>query len=101
MSSLRASLDQLAEQFTSGVLQVIRTANLEDLLTESGGSRRSPGRPTGRSAPKRGKGGRLGRRTPGQIAEVLAKVVSAISEGIKAKKLRSKGQKRSTTYFVR
>jgi hypothetical protein len=129
MSSLRAALNTLAEHFTSGGLQAIRTANLQDLLSESGAPRRSPGRPRGPSAPKRAKGGRLGRRTPEQIAEVLAKVVSALRatrgkglrseqiraqlgldvremprvlhEGIKAKKLRSKGQKRSTTYFVR
>jgi hypothetical protein len=44
--------------------------------------------PAGRPLFDRGKGGRLGRRTPEQIAEVLAKVVSAI-RATKGKGLRS------------
>lgn len=134
-SSLRSALNNLAEQFANGVLRAIRSANLEDLLAEGagGGARRGPGRPRGggstAGSPRaRGKGGRLARRSPEQIAQVVAKVVSAIRgskgkglraeqirkqlgldvremprvlrEGVAQKKLKSKGHKRATTYFV-
>src|SRR5579872_3328157 len=131
-ASLRSALNDLAEQFASGVLRAIRSANLEDLLAEgAGAARRGPGRPRGggstTASPRaKRKSGRLARLSPEQIAEVVAKVVSAIRgskgkglraeqirkqlgldvremprvlrEGVAKKMLKSKGQKRATTY---
>jgi hypothetical protein len=137
MSKLRSQLDQLANAFANGVLAAIRGASIEDLLGESRGAggraRRAPGGGGGgqpdplRGAKKRGRGGRLARRSAEDIQKVLAKVVSLVrgkkaglrseqirkvlgldvrevprvlKEGLRTKKLRSKGQKRSTTYFA-
>jgi hypothetical protein len=117
---------ELAQSFADGVLAAIRTASLEDLLAESGNRRRAraEGR-GGRPDPLR-KGGRLHRRTQEQIDAVLAKVIAAVKatrgkglraeeiremlgldvrevprvlkEGLRTKKLKSKGQKRATVY---
>jgi hypothetical protein len=47
MSSLRASLHELATSFASSVLDAIRGASLEELLADAGGgARRGPGRPS-------------------------------------------------------
>jgi len=76
---------------------------------------------------KKAKGGRLARRTPADIAKALGEIVALVKtkkaglrseeirkalkldvrevprvlkEGLTKKKLRSKGQKRATTYFA-
>jgi hypothetical protein len=124
MSSLRATLNDLAEQFTSGVLAAIRTASLEELQAEAGG--RPHARDGGRQPdPLRRSSGRLARRSIEQIDATLAKVVAAVTakkggmraeeirkalrldvreiprvlkQGLRTKKLKAKGQKRATTY---
>jgi hypothetical protein len=45
MSTLRASIEALANQFATGVLAAIRGASLEEILSEGGSTRRGPGRP--------------------------------------------------------
>jgi hypothetical protein len=127
---LRSTLDQLAQSFANGVLAAVRGASLEDLLAESGGPRRGPGRPRGTATagPRKKAHGRLARRSPEDIAKTLDNVVSAVRAtrgkglraeeirkqlgldvrevprvlraGLSAKKLHSKGQKRATTYFA-
>jgi hypothetical protein len=130
-TSLRSALDTLAQSFASGVLAAIRTASIEDLLAESGGTaRRGPGRPrggttTGNPKAQTTKGGRLARRSAGDIAKALDAVVALVKKsktglraeqikkalgldvremprilktGVKAKRLKAKGQKRATTY---
>jgi hypothetical protein len=135
-TSLRSSLDSLANSFANAVLAAVRGASLDDLLAESGGAQRGPGRPrgssstrttpsaAGASAPARRPAGRLRRRTPEEIAKSLAQVVALVKkstgmrseeiqkalrldkrevprilyEGLKGKKLKKKGQKRSTVY---
>ena len=140
-TSLRTTLDSLASNFASAVLDAIKGASLQDLLAESGGApRRGPGRPRGSStkttatasrasapATKTTKGGRLARRSPADIARALDAVVilvrkstkglrseeirkalkldvrevpRVLKEGLSKKKLKSKGQKRATTYSV-
>ncbi|HVO26267.1 MAG TPA: hypothetical protein VMW56_21850 [Candidatus Margulisiibacteriota bacterium] len=126
MTSLRTQLDELASQFANGVLAAIRSASLDDLLAESG-SRRGPR--AGGSVSSGRKAGRLQRRSVEEIAKTLERVVGVVKaskgnglraeeirralsldvrevprvlkEGLKTKKLRTKGQKRATTYFVR
>lgn len=125
-SSLRSALNDLASTFTTGVLAAIRAASIEDLLEESSGSRRS----ARAAAPTRavGKGGRLARRSADQIAKAIEQVVSLVKKNkgglrseqirkqldldvrevprilktaVATKKLKSRGQKRATVYFVR
>ncbi len=141
MPNLRSTLNSLAASFASSVLGAIQSASIEDLLAETGGGpRRGPGRPRAKVAggggggqpdplrtPKKGKGGRLARRSAADIAKTLGQVVSLVKgkkagmrseevrkalkldvrevprvlkEGLAKKKLRSKGQKHATTYFA-
>jgi hypothetical protein len=132
---LRDTIAQLAETFVSGVLSAVRSASLEDLASETGSAR-----PAGRTAaaPKaaaaapavkarRGRGGRLKRRTPEDIAQVIEHIVSLLranANGLRAEEIRAKlglsaaelprpinealasrtitktGEKRATRYFV-
>jgi hypothetical protein len=129
MPNLRSHLHDLANEFAAGVLLAIRSASIEDLLGETGRERRSAPRAAGRaSTPAKTRGGRLARRSPEDVAKVLAAVVSAlkatkgkglrseqiqaalkldkrelprvIAMGLAKKAIKKKGQKRSTTYFA-
>jgi len=150
--TLKNRISALAEEFSAGVLAAIRSASLEEILSEGGRSRspasqasrvsrvsnashapaasavaaepakRGPGRPRGR------KSGRLARRSPEQIAQVVEAVVGALkknkagmrseqlqkllnldkkeisgplNEALEGKKITKKGQRRATTYFAR
>jgi hypothetical protein len=131
-NSLRSTLDSLASSFAGAVLDAIKGASLQELLAESGAApRRGPGRPPKAAsaeapkAPRRGKGGRLARRSPDEIAKTLDRihgllkgkkaglrseeirkalkldvreVPRVLKEGLAKKKLKSRGQKRATTY---
>ncbi|MGD0674920.1 MAG: hypothetical protein ABSC94_05840 [Polyangiaceae bacterium] len=131
--SLRSQLAELAEGFATSVLDAIRGASLEELLTEGSGRPARPARsealtartakPTRASSP-----GRLPRRSAEDIAGILESVVALVKkhaeglraeqiraelgmqakelprvlkEGLSSKKLKSKGQKRATTYFAK
>lgn len=148
MPNLRSTLSDLASNFADAVLHAIRSASIADLHAggepvsrarrgRAGGGRGSNGgdaHVVGResSAPAtKGKSagkGRLGRRTPEEIAKTLDRVVGVLKatrgkglrseeiqkalkldrremprvlgEGLSKKKLKSKGKRRSTTYFV-
>jgi hypothetical protein len=101
-TSLRSTLDTLAQTFASGVLAAIRGASIEDLLTESGGAvRRGPAR---RRAQSGGGGGqpdplkmprkwtdRLARRSPADIGKTLAQVVALVKTkktGLRSEEIR-------------
>lgn len=136
MTSLKTTIEQLAKSFADGVLTAIRTASLEDILAESGrGGSRAAVAAMGARAPaakapaaKKGKGGRLARRSPEQLAQVVTAIVSAlekaksglrseelqrtlglskkeitgpINEALAGKKIRKTGERRSTTYFAK
>jgi hypothetical protein len=130
-TSLRNRLDGLASSFAASVLDAIRGASLEELITGSsiaGG--RSAARETVRSAPAGGRRrrGRLPRRSAGDIAHVIDKIVSLLKQhagGLRAEQIRERlsfqakelprplkealdtgrlsksGQKRATTYFLK
>ncbi|HEY3818693.1 MAG TPA: hypothetical protein VGL81_16090 [Polyangiaceae bacterium] len=142
-STLRNRLDELASSFANDVLHAIGSASIDDLLSESaGGGRRGaarrepPARSVGRggapglsAAPAgRRRGGRLARRSAGDIAGVVDRIVDllrASPKGLRAEQIRQKlgfqskelprplkeavdagrlgksGQKRATTYFVK
>jgi len=127
-TSLRSTLNALAEQFTNGVLAAIREASLDQLHAESGG-RRAGGGEGGQPHPLRRRSRRLPRRSQEEIEATLAKVVAAVKatrgkglraeeirkqlgldvrevprvlrQGLATKKLKAKGNKRATTYFAR
>jgi hypothetical protein len=141
MPSLKNTIASLAETFSAGVIAAIRSASLQEILdggsASSASVRRGPGRPakvngspaTTTVMPERarkGKGGRLARRSPSDIEHVIGLVVAKLGEhkgglrseqlqkllkldkkeitrpletALAAKKITKKGQKRSTTYF--
>jgi hypothetical protein len=108
MASLRSQIQSLAESFTAGIIDAIRGASLQELLSEGGGgsapARRGPGRPrkdaalaSGSASNGKGtggggqpdplaqpkskrKGGRLARRSPSDIAHVIGLIVSTLGE---------------------
>jgi hypothetical protein len=101
MPDLRSEISALAAGFADAVLAAIRSASLEELLSEhEGAPRRGPGRPRGRAAKpapaaprpsaRRAKvaGGRLARRSPADIEKALGLVVAAL-KATKGKGLRS------------
>ena len=157
MTNLRGKITELAAQFASGVVAAIRGASLGDIREETeraaaGGGRRTRAGSSGlgeataaivraaraEAAPAdvprgsgrrsgRGRGGRLGRRSSTQIAQVVESIVELLqknskglrAEGIKkklglqskelprpiaealaSKKITKQGQKRATTYFA-
>jgi hypothetical protein len=129
--SLRQRLNDLASSFASFVLDAIRGASLEDLLAESSGRvPRGTGskRVSADGAPARRRGGRLPRRSEGDIAKVVENIVGLLRQtpkGLRAEQIRQKlglqakelprplkealdsgrlaksGQKRATTYFLK
>jgi hypothetical protein len=105
MSSLKSSIASLAETFASSVLAAIRSASLEEILSEGSGRRspapappkRGPGRPrkeasnVAKSKPvTAAKGGRLPRRSEEDLQKVVGLVVSALKsapEGLRSEHL--------------
>ncbi len=129
MSNLHSQLASLATSFANAVLEAIKGASLEDLLSESPApSRARRDQPNGAPRPARARSsGRLKRRSPEDIAGALEKVVALVKknknglraeqirdelsmqakemprvlkEGLAKKQLKSRGQKRATTYFA-
>ena len=135
--SLKNRISVLAEEFSAGVLAAIRSASLEEILSESGAPKRAAApsassngaaEPTRRGPGRPRKSGRLARRSPEQIAQVVESVVGALkknkngmrseqlqkllkldkkeisgplNEALAGKKITKKGQRRATTYFAR
>lgn len=138
MSSLRSTIESLASEFAASVLNALRSASIDELADVAGRgapTRRGPGRPRSDSAdssaaasPKRrGRGGRLGRRSAGDISRMIESIVEALQKsgsGLRAEQIREtlgveakelprplaeamssgritkSGQKRATTYFA-
>lgn len=128
-TSLRQQLDQLAASFAAGLLAAIRAASIEDLLAESGGSRRLPAAAgASESGGRARKAGRLARRSASDIESVVSRIEALLRSaprGLRAEEIRRKldlqpremprplgeaiasgrlgksGQRRATTYFVK
>jgi hypothetical protein len=100
--SLRNRLNELAASFSAGVLDAIRGASLEELLSESpGGKARAVARTSVRSvastpaaeAPSRRRPGRLPRRSAGDISQAVDKIVALLGDnpaGLRAEQIRQK-----------
>jgi hypothetical protein len=147
MTTLKSKIASLSDAFAAGVLAAIRSASLDEILAgggAGGAAKRGPGRPpkVPASAPasaalkaakapktaKRGKGGRLARRSPSDIEHIVGLIVAKLGEhkdglrseqlqkelkldkkeitgplnqALAGKKISKKGQKRSTTYFAK
>ena len=157
MTVLKNAIEGLAQQLASGILAAVRSASLDEILSDRGSpAKRGPGRPPkavtastpattkkrGRGRPpksaspaasptapkKRGKGGRLPRRSPEDIEKVIGSITKAlasagkglrseelqkvlkldkkeitgpIAQALAAKKISKKGEKRATTYFTK
>jgi hypothetical protein len=105
--TLRDTIHHLAADFAAGVLGVIRSSSLEDILAESGGAvRRGPGRPPSQAVASRvlerlphapqarrtGRKGRLQRRSASDIGHVIDKIVELLSskpKGLRAEQIRA------------
>lgn len=135
MTNLRGTIEALASQFAASIVDALRTASIDELLSVTqGGLRR--GRASGKAdarlealetGRRRGKGGRLGRRSTDEIEKMIESIVGLViahPEGMRAEqirdalgceakelprpladaltagRLRKQGQKRATTYFA-
>jgi hypothetical protein len=75
LSDLRGSIQALAQTFAAGVLEAIRGASLEDIIGESTGAKRGPGRPPRTTTASAAVTGRV---------RCSAKDIAALSESIVA-----------------
>jgi hypothetical protein len=98
-STLRNRLNDLAASFSTGVLDAIRGASLEELLSESSGGKsraRLPAAagPAPSAAPsRRRRSGRLPRRSAGDISQAVDKIVGLLSDnpaGLRAEQIRQR-----------
>jgi hypothetical protein len=152
MPDLKNAIEGLTQQLTSGILAAVRSTSLQELLANQGGAakrgrgrpakasssptpapsaKRGPGRPPKTAGPatiKKGKGGRLPRRSSEDIEKVIGlitkalvaagkglrseelqkvlkldkkEIVGPLAQALAAKKITKKGQKRATTYFAK
>jgi hypothetical protein len=100
MPTLRSTLNTLATNLASDIVDVIRSSSLEELLDEHGGHPgRGPGRPpksmsNGAAKPSHTtRSGRLPRRSAEEIAAALDEIVGLVSkhkDGLRAEEIRVK-----------
>jgi hypothetical protein len=106
MSNLRNTIESLASQFASSVLDALRSASIDELADVAGRGaavRRGPGRPRAESSESsaaaatprrggcRGRGGRLGRRTQNDITRMVESIVDVLAKnagGLRSEQIR-------------
>ena len=95
--TLRATLNQLAAEFATSVLHAIRAASLEEILSETTGTRAERPRAMNAAPAARARGrksgGRLGRRSATDIQGVVDQIVALLDKhpkGLRAEEIRSK-----------
>ena len=132
MSNLKSTIEGLANEFAMSIISALRAASIDELTGVSGGVARgtrvrAPAAEPTPAVRKRGRGGRLGRRTPADIGRMVDDIVTLLQkspEGLRAEQIREAldcqakelprpladalaegriskaGQKRATTYFA-
>jgi hypothetical protein len=139
MTTLKSTIENLATEFALSIIGALRSASIDELTAvagSSGGGVRRVGRPAiadgggaavavGRG--RRGRGGRLPRRSPSDIGKLLESIVGLLQQhpeglrseqiraqlnlrknelprplgdGLAAGRLSKKGEKRATTYYA-
>jgi uncharacterized membrane protein len=143
MSSLKSTIEALSAEFAQNLIAAIKSASLQEILNETvGASSSAParrGRPPASAsksaslpaaaparAARKGKGGRLARRSPEDLAKAKSEIISLLAKhpkGLRSEQIREKlglskqevprpladalaeklitkkGEKRATTYF--
>jgi hypothetical protein len=130
MSTLKSTLESLASDFARTVIAALRSASIDE-ITGITGEGRAARRPAQLDVPgaarKRGRDGRLGRRSTVEIGRMVEDIVTLLKkspEGLRAEQIREalgvqakelprpladgltdgriskSGQKRATTYFA-
>ncbi len=136
MSTLKSTIDSLAAEFANKLVTAIKGASLQEIISVAVGS--APARrgrppalakveaPKAASKARKGKGGRLARRSPEALAKTKAEIIALLAKhpkGLRAEEIRGKlglakqelprpisdalvekliarkGEKRATTYF--
>jgi hypothetical protein len=127
MNTVKSRIESLATSFANDIVRAIRGASLEELLGGVEGEEASPAPSIRPSRPARARGGRLQRRSVEDITQTLSQIVSllksnkdglrseqiraalrlrpnemprVLKEGLAKKVLKSRGQKRATTYYA-
>jgi hypothetical protein len=84
MTTLRASIESLANQFAAGVLAAIRASSLEDILGEDSPGKRERGRPPRSVATPRAVAAPAARRAKGRRVRRSAKDIAGVATSIAA-----------------
>jgi hypothetical protein len=125
--SLQKAIEALSREFVEQVLSAVRKASLEDIAEATGRVRTGPARGS-RPTAKKGKPGRLPRRSQADLEKATEAIVGLlkshpkglraeeirrelsldprelprpIQEALDSKQIAKKGQKRATTYFIK
>src|SRR5262245_37135953 len=103
MANLKSTIEGLASQFAQSVLSALRGASIEELASVAGGGlQRRIGRVARGAAAagaavtvgvgrRRGKGGRLPRRSVGEIAKMVESIADLLAkkpDGLRAEQIR-------------
>ncbi|MBX3210168.1 MAG: hypothetical protein KF764_34370 [Labilithrix sp.] len=91
MSNLRQIIESHAQQFAAAIVQALRSASLDELVAITGGAGRGASAGTSPKA-RKGKDGRLGRRSQEDIEATLKKIVSVLvkhPEGLRSEQIKA------------
>jgi hypothetical protein len=95
MNKLKSTIEGLASQFAGSIIEALRGASIEELLSVTDGGARRARPTTNGAAPdslrKRGKGGRLGRRSVDEISKMVDSIVDLLAKspkGLRAEQIR-------------
>jgi hypothetical protein len=91
MSTLQATLQSIAADFSKQIIQALRGASLDDLAAVSAGGRQTASKKSNGVSPIAKKSGRLGRRSMDDIQRALDRIVVLLTshpEGLRAEQIR-------------
>jgi colicin import membrane protein len=127
-NSLQSKIQNLTSSFATSLMEIVLSSPLEEIVGTRAGGTKSEAVAPAEKAPKKGKKGRLPRRSEADIAEVVGRIVKLLAgkpKGLRAEDLREElgveakelprpladaiasklitkeGDKRATTYFAK